>query len=274
MRWVENRSGGYWDFCDFPLQGADPETIAAFPVPSADEFDYTHLDGYIQANRDYALYAGSAGMCDIINATGRVMGMEDALVNLLEEDEATLCYVRRRVGMEIGILERILSRHASAISFVKIGEDLGTQIAPMISLRLFRRVFRPLMQQYVDLASSYRLPVMVHTCGSSSWAYEDFIEMGIRAVDTLQPEAAQMDPATLKARFGGRLSFHGCISTAGPLAYGSPQEVTDVCRSTLEVMMPGGGYHFAPTHAIQDNTPTENVLAMYQAAHTYGRYQA
>lgn len=274
MRWVENRSGGYWDFCDFPLQGADPETIAAFPVPSADEFDYTHLDGYIQANRDYALYAGSAGICDIINATGRVMGMEDALVNLLEEDEATLCYVRRRVGMEIGILERILSRHASAISFVKIGEDLGTQIAPMISLRLFRRVFRPLMQQYVDLASSYRLPVMVHTCGSSSWAYEDFIEMGIRAVDTLQPEAAQMDPATLKARFGGRLSFHGCISTAGPLAYGSPQEVNDVCRSTLEVMMPGGGYHFAPTHAIQDNTPTENVLAMYQAAHTYGRYQA
>ena len=30
---------------------------------------------------------------------------------------------------------------------------------------------------------------MIHTCGSSSWAYEDFIEMGIDAVDTLQPEA-------------------------------------------------------------------------------------
>ena len=40
----------------------------------------------------------------------------------------------------------------------------------------------------------------------------------------------------------------------------------------LDIMMPGGGYHFAPTHAIQDNTPTENVLAMYQAAHQYGVY--
>ena len=32
------------------------------------------------------------------------------------------------------------------------------------------------------------------------------------------------------------------------------------------------GYHFAPTHAIQDNTPVENVLAMYQAAHNFGTY--
>ena len=36
--------------------------------------------------------------------------------------------------------------------------------------------------------------------------------------------------------------------------------------------MPYRGYHFAPTHAIQDNTPTENAIAMYNAAHQYGRY--
>ena len=37
-------------------------------------------------------------------------------------------------------------------------------------------------------------------------------------------------------------------------------------------MMPGGGYCFAPTHALQDNSPTENVVAMYEVARTYGRY--
>ena len=42
--------------------------------------------------------------------------------------------------------------------------------------------------------------------------------------------------------------------------------------TTLEIMMPGGGYMLAPTHSIQDNTPTENVLAMYQAGHDFGRY--
>lgn len=96
--------------------------------------------------------------------------------------------------------------------------------------------------------------------------------MGVTGVDTLQPEAANMSPRYLKDTFGGRLTFRGCISTAGPLAYGTKEDVVKQVRETLDIMMPGGGYHFAPTHAIQDNTPTENVLAMYQAAHQYGVY--
>jgi len=93
--------------------------------------------------------------------------------------------------------------------------------------------------------------------------------MGVAAVDTLQPEAAEMSPESLCTRFGGRLSFHGCISTAGPLAYGTAAETAQVCRGTLETMRPFGGYHFAPSHAIQDNSPAENVIAMYQAAHSF-----
>ena len=113
---------------------------------------------------------------------------------------------------------------------------------------------------------------MMHTCGSSSWAYEDYIEMGLNAVDTLQPEAKEMSPRCLKERFGGRLAFRGCISTAGPVARGSVQDVIDDCCRTLEIMMPGGGYWFAPTHQLQDNSPTENVVAMYDSAHKYGFY--
>jgi uroporphyrinogen decarboxylase len=114
--------------------------------------------------------------------------------------------------------------------------------------------------------------VIIHTCGSSSWVYEDFIEMGFTGVDTLQPEAANMSPEYLKRTFGGRLAFHGCISTAGPVAYGTVDEVVEDVRRTLEIMMPGGGYCLSPTHALQDNSPTENVVAMYDAAHRYGVY--
>ena len=96
--------------------------------------------------------------------------------------------------------------------------------------------------------------------------------MGIAVVDTLQPEAKDMAPAYLKRRYGDRLAFHGCISTAGPVATGTVEETVAVCRETLEVMMPGGGYAFAPTHQLQDNSPTENVVAMYETARTCGRY--
>ena len=37
-------------------------------------------------------------------------------------------------------------------------------------------------------------------------------------------------------------------------------------------LMPGGGYCLAPTHALQDNSPTENVVAMYATALEEGKY--
>ena len=271
-RWVGHETGGYWDFCDFPLAGAEDETIAEFPVPNPDDFDYEAVSVQIARHRDYAVYIGNAGIPDVINATGRIMGMEDTLVSLLTENEAALGLIRRRADMQLRVIERTLEQNRGKIDFMWLGEDLGTQRSPMIGPELFRKTIRPVHQRFIDLAKAYGLPVLVHTCGSSSWAYEDFIEMGVRGVDTLQPEAMDMSPGYLKEHFGGRLCFRGCISTAGPLAYGSTWDVIRNVKETLAVMMDGYGYHFAPTHAIQDNTPPENVVAMYQAAHDYGVY--
>ena len=273
MRWAEHATGGYWDFCDFPLMDADEEEIANYPVPNPDHFDYEEVRRQIAAHSDYAIHLGHPGVPDIINSNGRIMGMEDILCHLLTENEGALQLIDRRIQMQLSVLERILEQNKNQIDFLWLGEDLGTQKTPMISLDLYRRVLRPRHQRFVDLAKAYDLPVQIHTCGSSSWVYEDFIDMGVSGVDTLQPEAVDMSPRYLKDTFGGRLAFRGCISTAGPLAYGTVDETVRQVRETLEIMMPGGGYHFAPTHQIQDNSPTENVIAMYRAVHAYGVYR-
>lgn len=273
MRKIEHESGYYWDFCDFPLQDAEAEAFASFPVPNPDHFDYGQaLEQAKSYDGKYGLYIGNPGIPDIINSNGRLMGMEDILCHLLEEEPAVMEFIHRRAKFQLDMMERLLDKCKGYIDFMWLGEDLGTQIAPMVSLDLYRRVLRPIHKQFAELSSSYGIPAMIHTCGSSSWAYEDFIEIGIRGVDTLQPEAVNMSPSYLAEHFGGRLNFRGCISTAGPLSNGSADEVWDNCRSTLEIMMKCRGYHFAPTHCIQDNTPIENVIAMYQAAHTMGQY--
>ena len=123
----------------------------------------------------------------------------------------------------------------------------------------------------MDLGKEFEIPVMVHCCGSSSWAFDDFSDMGITVVDTLQPEAKDMAPAYLKKRYGDRLAFHGMISTAGPVAYGTVEETRRYCREILDTMLPGGGYCFAPTHSLQDNSPTANVVAMYETARQSSR---
>ena len=270
-RWIEHETGGYWDYCDFPLKDATEEQVAAWPMPSPDDFDYSGVLEACQRYERYGVFAAT-GYGDIINGNGMLRTMEEVLVDLVTDNPAGLLLADRRMGIQFEITRRVIEASKGGIDFLWLGEDLGTQISPLISMGLFRRHIRPRYQKFVDLAKAYDLPVMMHSCGSSSWAYDDYVEMGITVVDTLQPEAKDMAPEYLKARFGGRLAFHGCISTAGPVAYGSVQEVIDNCRETLTVMMPGGGYCFAPTHALQDNSPTENVVAMYEAAHEYGRY--
>jgi uroporphyrinogen decarboxylase len=198
--------------------------------------------------------------------------MEQTLIDFITDDPAGLLLTDRRLGIELEVVRRSLEAAKGGVDFIWLGEDLGSQIGPLISMELYRKHIRPRHQAFCDLAKSYNLPVMVHCCGSSSWAFEDFIEMGITVVDTLQPEAKDMSPAYLKQTFGDRMAFHGCISTAGPVAYGTVQDVLDDCRTTLEIMMPGGGYCFAPTHSLQDNSPTENVVAMYEAVKQFGRY--
>jgi uroporphyrinogen decarboxylase len=271
-RWIEHESGGYWDYCDFLLKDADEETVEKWPMPSPDDYDYDKAREICKANEEYAVAVGSPGLGDIVNSMGMLRTMEQVLVDLVTDNPAGLWFIDRRAEIMLEVTRRTIEAAQGGIDFMWLGEDLGSQYAPLMSLELFRKHIRPRHQKFVDLAKTYDLPVMIHTCGSSSWAYEDFIEMGIDVVDTLQPEAKDMSPAYLKERFGGRLAFHGCISTAGPVAYGTVSEVIDDVRKTLEIMMPGGGYCLAPTHQLQDNSPTENVVAMYEAAHKYGKY--
>jgi len=272
-RWVEHDTGGYWDYCDFPLKDADEERVARWPMPSPDDFDYGAGLAQCAQMRDYCLIIGNPGAGDVINTTGMIRTVEQTLLDLMTDEPAGLLFMNRKNAVQLEVYGRMLEMARGKIDLMWLGEDLGTQRGPMVSLELFRKHVRPQHQKFVDLARSFGIPVMMHCCGSSSWAFEDFIDMGISVIDTLQPEAKDMAPAFLKERFGTRLSFHGCISTAGPVAAGTVEDVVRNVRETLEIMMPGGGYALAPTHMLQDNSPTENVLAMYETARRCGGYR-
>jgi len=271
-RYIEHDAGSYWDYCDFPLREADVETVARWPMPSPDDFDYSGIAEACREMKEYAVHIGSGGLGCIMNLAGFLRGMEQMFVDLALDEPAGLLLIDRMLATDLEITRRKLEAAKGGVDFLWMGEDLGTQHGPLIGMETFRKHIKPRHKPFLDLAREYNLQVMMHTCGSSSWAYDDYIEIGLTAVDTLQPEAKDMSPEYLKKRFGDRLAFCGCISTAGPVAFGTVEETISYCRRTLEIMMPGGGYIFAPTHCLQDNTPTENAVAMYETAHKYGVY--
>ena len=62
------------------------------------------------------------------------------------------------------------------------------------------------------------------------------------------------------------------MDTQGVLPTGTPQEVRDDVRRTIEVLAPGGGFVFNTVHNIQSDVPPQNIIAMWQALQEYGVY--
>ena len=209
--------------------------------------DYDTIKARCDSFDGLALYAGQAGLVDIINGNGRMRGMEQTFVDLITDDPAGLLLMDRRLGIDLEVTLRTIEAARGRIDFLWIGEDLGSQHSPLIGMDVFLKHIRPRHQEFIDMAKSFGLPVMVHTCGSSSWAYNEFIEMGIDVVDTLQPEAANMSPEHLKRTSGDRLAFHGCISTARAGCLRNGRRRDKGLRATLESNDAGrADYCFAP----------------------------
>lgn len=58
------------------------------------------------------------------------------------------------------------------------------------------------------------------------------------------------------------------------LIAGTPETVRERTRDTLEIMMPGGGYVAGASHdTILEETPVENVVAMFDAVREFGVYR-
>jgi len=113
----------------------------------------------------------------------------------------------------------------------------------------------------------------LHCCGGFAELMPAMIEAGLDGLHALQPSCAGMDLRRLKETFGDRILFNGAIDSHHVLIDGTPQSVRDATCEVLDIMKPGGGYVAGASHdTILEETPLENVLAMFETVREYGVY--
>ncbi len=54
------------------------------------------------------------------------------------------------------------------------------------------------------------------------------------------------------------------------MPFGTTQDVMNEVRLRIETVGKGGGLVLAPTHVIEPDVPTENILAFFEAVEKYG----
>ena len=91
-------------------------------------------------------------------------------------------------------------------------------------------------------------------------------------LEPIQIRAEGMDPRGLKKDFGKNLCFYGGVDLQHILCRGTPQQVADEVTRLADILGRDGGYIMGPGHTyIQVDAPLENIMTMYETAHTYIR---
>jgi uroporphyrinogen decarboxylase len=138
---------------------------------------------------------------------------------------------------------------------------------------MYRKFFKKPHRQLNDfIRSKTKAKILLHSCGSVRAFVPDFIDVGVDVLNPIQPFAKDMNLKEIKKEFGKYLCFHGGIDIQQILPRGRIKDIEEHVKAVIDAMAVGGGYILAPTHNIQPDTPSENVIAMYEYAKEHGQY--
>jgi uroporphyrinogen-III decarboxylase len=101
-------------------------------------------------------------------------------------------------------------------------DDWGGQSSLLISPVLWRKLFKPLYKEYVEIAHRSGKAMFMHSDGYITDIIPDLVEIG---VDALNSQVFCMDIESLGSLFRGKITFWGEIDRQHLLPYGSPEEV-------------------------------------------------
>jgi uroporphyrinogen decarboxylase len=197
----------------------------------------------------------------------RLRGMEQALTDLAINPEVAEAALERIYYFHESVIRRTLEAAKGLIDVIYVAEDLGTQATLLMSPASFRRFLKPWMRKMIDLAHSYGAKVMHHDDGAIRPLLPDLIELGIDILNPIQWRCKGMGREELARDFGKSLIFHGGVDNQQTLPFGTPDDVKREVADNIRIFRQGKGYVVAPCHNLQPNTPTANILALYDAVH-------
>jgi len=272
--------GGYRTFPDdiAPLRHAkNIEDIEAHPVwPDPDDPAYYEN----QKNRAKKLFdtgkivlgeASYAGSPFFIYPWFR--GMDQWMMDPYTNPDFYRYLAQKIVDLSAVILERWLEQVGEYLDVLCFYDDIAMQTGPMVSLDHYRKWILPYEKQLVDVAKKMtRAKLSIHCCGSCYDLLPGFLEVGYEILNPIQTRAKNMEAWRLKRDYGDRFTFYGGVDIQRLLPFGTEEDIRRGVKDLIRSLAPGGGFLFATSHNIEPDTPPKNIVAMFDAAHEFGRY--
>jgi uroporphyrinogen decarboxylase len=204
---------------------------------------------------------------ELFEAAWRLRGLEEFLVDLV-----------RRKEMAHFLLDRLAAfarRNAQTLAWagvdvLALDDDVGMPGAMMMSPATWREFFKPRLVGIIEAARAVKpdIRVIYHSDGHIEPILDDLVEIGIAALNPLQPE--HMDALRIRRRFGSRLALWGTVGRQTTFSFADPEEIRQEVRTRIETLG-RMGLVLCPAYDIDEpDIPWANVEAFLEAGAAWG----
>ena len=256
---VPKDSGGAWERLEYAA--STPGEMARYIPPPADAFSVKEIERW---KRESDLFVFSC-VPALFGPSMTLFGMENFLPWCVRNPREVHTWLEKFTELNIEVAARQFAAGADSICF---NDDMAYNQGTLISPGLLRELFYPHISKVIGFLKDQGLPVLWHSDGYIMDILPDFIDMGIDAIQSIQPSAG-MDIVALKREYGDKLVLMGNVDI-DLLGRGTPQEVAAETRRLIDLVAPGGGFILSSSNELGRETSPENALAMYDTAEEYG----
>lgn len=237
------------------------DEILKYKWPSPDWSDYKIPSWIVPTLKDKDVCAYVMNIL-LLYAMG-MRGMENLMMDMASDLDMEHAVLKKVSEHHCERIRRFLTVNEGLIDIVGVGDDVAGQAGMFFSVDMWRKYIKPYLQKAVDLCLEFKVIPYFHGCGEFSVLYKDFIEMGIACTGRLQTEAKGNIFASIKKEFGKDLCLWGAVDCQHKVIDGTTGDVYGHIRELLRENYDGTGFVAGPSHSFTEDTPIENILAVY-----------
>ena len=204
---------------------------------------------------------------ELFEAAWRLRGLEAFLTDLL-----------RRPDMAHFLLDRLADlarRNAETLALagvdvLALDDDVGMPGGMMMGPATWRTFFRPRLAGIIDAARAIKpdIRVIYHSDGWFESIVGDLVEIGVSAINPLQPE--HMDAVRIRRRYGSRVALWGTVGRQTTFSFARPDEIRAEVRERVATLG-RSGLVLCPAYDIDEpDIPWSNVEAFLEAGRAFG----
>jgi uroporphyrinogen decarboxylase len=246
------------DLRDFPF----PDSSAPYRVRGlARQVEQLHKQG-LAAGGNLPHLGG-----ELFEAAWRLRGLENFLLDLIERPDWAHYLLDRLADLARRNAETLAR---AGVDVLALDDDVGMPRTMMIGPHHWREFFKPRLAGIIAAARAVKpdLRVLFHSDGHFEPIVGDLMEIGVNAINPLQPE--HMDAARIRERFGPKLALWGTVGRQTTFSFSTPSEIRREVRQRVDALG-RAGLVLCPAYDIDEpDIPWANVAAFLEAVREFG----